>query len=208
MSRDTQRSLVYRWERAVTRSGHYAQTIDSVDDVAAYLKPIWRAERGRYGHAGKPMPEIHPGGWGQVRAHAKPWLHRISLPRWSRNPWVILHEAAHILAGSGTGGWHGPRFVGCMIGLAARHLERDAEALMAKADEMGVRYDRRSIGAVPAYPLWRKVEPLMPCTYIEAAVELGLTYREVLGAALHLIRVGQARWRGKTLVRIQPMEAA
>jgi hypothetical protein len=197
--RDTQRSRVYAWERAVTAGACYSQTIKSVEEVAAFLKPIWLAERGRYGRANVPLPEIHHGHWGQRRALAYNY-HRISLPKWARNPWVILHEAAHLLDRKNFD--HGPRFVGILIGLAARHLGHDADDLMEKADEMGVRYDVRSIGAVPVIPMWKKVEPLMPGTAIEIAVELGVSYRVVLGAALQLIRAGRARWRRQVLTPV------
>lgn len=196
--RDTQKSRVYAWERAVTKGACYRQTIKTVDEVAAWLQPIWRAERGRYGRAKVPMPEIRPAHWGQRSAIA--YSRSISLPLWARNPWVILHEAAHVLNRKEGAASHGPRFVGILIGLVCRHLGHDANDLMAAADEMGVTYDVRSVGAVPVIPLWRKVEPLLPCTAIEAAVALGVSYREVLGASLHLLRAGSARWRGRVLV--------
>ena len=97
---------------------------------------------------------------------------------------------------------HGPRFVGILIGLLARHLGRDADTLLATAYEAGIKVDARSIGAVPVFPWHLRVEPLLPCTAMEAAVELGVSYRVVRGAALQLIKRGVARWSGKTLVRV------
>jgi hypothetical protein len=193
---------VYAWESfaASTCGLKWGQEISDMDDVRAFLAPIWRAERGRYGRAKVKMPEVTHAGWGQRRAiaHAD---HRISLPKWARNRWVIMHEAAHLLDHRSLN--HGPRFVGILIGLAARHLGADAELLMTLADERGVRYDVRSIGAVPIVPLAEKLINVLPCTPIEGAVALGVSYRQVQGAALRLIRARRASWwRGK-LVAIE-----
>jgi len=196
--RDNQRSRVYRWQSML--GAHNMPLFRTVDEVADWLKPIWRAERGRYGHARMPMPEIHHGHWGQRQGIAYTGQHRMSLPRWARQPWTILHEAAHLLTPRDEA--HGPRFVGVLIGLAARHMGHDADALMAAADAQGVRYDMRSIGAVPVIPLAVKVLPLLPGTDIEIALQLGLSYRAVRGAALQLVRKGYARWRGQTLVKV------
>jgi len=43
-----------------------------------------------------PAPAIERPHWGQQRALAH-YDHRITLPKWARNEWVILHEAAHRL---------------------------------------------------------------------------------------------------------------
>lgn len=195
MSRDNQRNRVYCWERLVLpRPGPQWRQID---EVAEWAKPIWRAERGRYGLAKAPMPAIVSSGWGQRSATAH-GSYRIELPRWARQPYTVLHEMAHCLTSRNEA--HGPRFVGVLIGLLARHAGLDADKLMAAADEMGVKYHVRSIGAVPVFPWWKRLEPLLPCTEMRAAVELGVSYLVVRGAALQLIRRGKARWRGKTLV--------
>jgi hypothetical protein len=204
VSRDSQRSAVYAWEaRAVRTNGMRMdeQVLGSVEDVEAFLKPIWRAERGRYGRARESLPEVHHGHWGQRSALAYSYERRISLPRWARNPWVILHEAAHLLERSRQG--HSARFVGILIGLAARHLGHDAVELMALADEMGVRYDVRSIGAVPAAAVAEKLVRLLPCAPMDAAVALGLSYRQVHGAALRLVRARRAAWWRGRLVEVE-----
>lgn len=189
--RDTQRSLVYAWERRAHLHG--IAKFETVEECAAFMAPIWRGERGRYGMAKAKAPRIEVGRGGG-RAYGS---RRITLGKWARQPSVILHEMAHALA---PGDRHGPRFVGVYIGLLARHLGLDATALMESADAAGVKYHVRSVGAVPTVPLWRKLLPLLPVFYMDAATELDVSYRQINGAALHLMRRGLARWRGRTLV--------
>lgn len=200
-SRDNQRSKVYAWEREQTRWFREAGLeFDSIEDVAVYMNPIWRSERGRYGRAKVPAPKLHHGHWGQRSALAYA-SHEISLPRRMRNEWVILHEMAHRLTPADEA--HGPRFVGCLIGLLARHAGRDANALMETADASGVKYHVRSIGSVPvlAEPnMSERLAALLPVYYMTAAVALDCSYRKIYGAALPLIKAGRARWSGKRLV--------
>ena len=147
---DTQRSRVYAWERKAVRlqGGEiYTATWATLNEVQTWAAPIWRAERARYGKAGHAAPSIERPHRGQRRALAH-YDGRITLPRWARNPWVVLHEMAHQLA---YGDKHGPRFVGVLIGLASRHLGYDAYELMRQADAAGVKYAVRSIGSVPVF---------------------------------------------------------
>lgn len=197
--RDNQRSLVYAWEGRINRS-IYTATMKTVDEVAAWAKPIWRAERGRVGLAKHAAPEFVPSSWGQ-RAALAHRDHRISLPRWARNPHVILHEMAHRLTPRDES--HGPRFVGVLIGLLARHAGFDCDEMMRIADEMGVRYHVRSIGAVPIIPLHVKLAKVLPATDTAAAIELDVHWRQVRGAAIHLIKDGRARWYRGRLVPLQ-----
>lgn len=198
--RDNQRSLVYAWERRATKGAHSQPTMKKLEEAAAFLAPIWKAERGRYGHAKLPMPLIGRPSWGQRRALAH-HSHRITLPRWARNEWVILHEAAHRLTPRDEA--HGPRFVSVLIGLASRHLGYDANQLMELADEMGVKYHVRSIGAVPvlgpAELVWRTVAEHGSMSEMDLACWLGMSYLQVRGAALSLIRAGRARWLRRKL---------
>lgn len=199
--RDKQRSRVYAWERTVKGYFNGGEQMKTIDEVIAFAKPIWAAERGRYGLAKAPAPRFESSSWGQRSALAFA-DHRITLPLWARRPPVVLHEMAHRLTPNDEA--HGPRFVGVMIGLLARHAGFDADTLKASAEEQGVKYDARSVGTVPVFPWWRRLQPLLPCTTIEAAVELDVSYRIVQGAALQLIRRGEAAWHGKTLRAVQP----
>lgn len=139
--RDNQRSRVYAWERAALRELG-ARSISQADfeplsACEAWALPVWRKERGRVGLARVAAPAIERPTWGQRRALAHD-DHRITLPRWARSRWVILHELAHRLTPRDEA--HEPRFVGVLIGLVGRWLEYDAAHQMGLADERGVRY--------------------------------------------------------------------
>lgn len=210
-TRDSQRSAVYAWEKASIPEfyGIQPKRAPTVEDVVPFVERVWRSERGRYGLAKRPAPEVKGG-----RGAASYGLRSIRLAPWARTSKpVILHEIAHSLdvrvsparKMTKRGGGHGPRFVGIYIGLLARHLGLDAEALMAQADDRGVRYDVRAIGAVPVIHLADRLAKALPCTVIEGAVELGVSYRQVQGAALRLVRAGRARyWRGRIVRREVP----
>ena len=210
-NRDSQQSLVYEWERVVARSEgrSLAQpTWSTIAEVEAWLLPIWRSERGRYGMANAPAPEITHASWGQRNALAYHSRWKITLPRWSRSHWVGLHELAHLLRPVREP-VHGPRFVGTLIGLVCRHAGYDANELMRSADAAGVKYDVRSIGSVPVRgPQWRAERALAsegPMSAMDLACWLSLetyhepvTWRQVHGAMLGAIRVGRVRLlRGK-----------
>lgn len=138
---------------------------------------------------------------------------------------MILHEVAHRLD---PGGKHGPRFVGILIGLLSRHAGYNAESLLRLAKEGGLRVSVQSIGRVPSglaaeaheeasghvtatddaegsgtagLTLGERLLPLLPTTDVWAAIELGIHWRQVRGAAMRLVATGKARWRGTTLLR-------
>ncbi len=101
---DRQRSRVYAWERAA-KAATKPQALPSPDlselaGVQAWLNPIWRAERGRYGLARVSAPTVARPHWGQRSALAFDHNRAITLPRWARAPWEILHEMAHHLTPS------------------------------------------------------------------------------------------------------------
>lgn len=211
--RDNQRSRVYAWERAciekLAHSDLGVPDFATLEECASFADPIWVKERGRVGLARQEAPSIERPHRGQRRgyAHAD---HRITLPKWTRSRWYILHELAHRLTPHDEA--HGPRFVGVLIGLVSRWLEYDTQQLMALADEMGVRYFVRSVGVVPVRgPAWhveRAVRMHGPMTLIDLSCHLSLaegqdlTPPQVRGAALHLIKACRARWLRKKLVLI------
>lgn len=207
--RDKQRSRVYAWERAASSRfkgrSLYVGEYETLEECEAFMAPIWRAERGRVGLAKSSAPTLARNLWGQRKATASE-LHVIKLPKWARSRWVILHEMAHRLTPEDEA--HGPRFVGVLIGLAARWLEYDASQLMALADEMGVKYYVRSIGVVPTRgPAWhvdRAIRRHGAMSAMDIACHLSLvdgvdiSFKQVNGAAVSLIRSGRARWfRGR-----------
>jgi putative metallohydrolase (TIGR04338 family) len=211
-TRDSQRSRVYRWERAAVAREHWQPVFETVGDAQAWADAVWRRERGRMGLAGVRAPDFERPHRGQRHALAYTWGHRITLPRWARSRWVVLHELAHLLAPHSPA--HGPRFVGALIGLGSRWLDLDAQQLMRSADEHGVTYWVRTIGSVPLHgPSWHALRALQRsghgCTLMELqcslAIEDGLDFKpaQVRGAALHLVATGQARWFRSRLHVIQ-----
>lgn len=207
--RDNQRSRVYAWERAVlvklAGRSLYLGEFTILDECEAFMAPIWRAERGRVGLAKMTAPSLARNLWGQRKATASA-DHVIKLPRWARSRWVILHEMAHRLTPQDEA--HGPRFVGVLIGLAARWLDYDASQLMALADEMGVKYYVRSIGVVPhrgtAWHVNRTIRRHGAMSAMDIACHLSLvegvdvSFKQVNGAAVSLISSGKAKWyRGR-----------
>lgn len=212
--RDSQRSRCYAWERAAVHDVHWEPVFLRVDDAAAWAEGIWRKERGRVGLAGLRAPSFDRPHRGQQRALAH-HDHRITLPRWARSKWVVLHELAHRLTPRDK---HGPRFIGCLIGLGARWLDLDAQALMRAADQYGVKYHVRTIGVVPVHGAAWHVEHAIaaegPMSEMDIACWLSLgkgvdiKATQVRGAALALIRAGRARWLRKKLTLLSPEAAA
>ncbi len=198
MNRDSQRSKVYAWEQSL-RDIHQARGTLDLAECAEYTKRVWRSERGRYGLAKRAIPEVRAGRGG---GHAGPLGDYIELGRWARQPAVVLHEIAHCLAPGGRDHslYHGPRFVGVLIGLFCRHLGADRDELLAAAAEHGVKVNLTAIGAVPSFGWHRRVFRALQAaggraTEMDLAVALGVSYRVVQGALLTIFRQGRARRR-------------
>lgn len=216
--RDNQRSRCYAWENAAVArlgsSSKFRPDFTKLEECQAFADPIWRAERGRVGLARQVAPSIERPNRGQQRALAH-HDHRITLPRWARSRWVILHELAHRLTPADEA--HGPRFVGVLIGLVCRHLDYDAPALMVLASEFGVKFHVRSIGVVPTHgAAWHverairtqgPMEPMDLASWLSLGEGVDIDVRQVRGAALALIRAGKARWYRNKLVLTRPTPA-
>lgn len=210
--RDRQRAKVYAWESAQRRRFGAGDTM-TLDAGQALVASIWKAERARYGLGRKHVPELTGGHGPQRRGLAFIYGHRMSIPDHSLKPWVICHEVAHLLTGPKHEA-HGPRFVGILIGLLARHATYDAVELLASAQLAKLRVSPQSIGALPARPqpemaIAEKLLALAPVGDVDEAIELGLHWRQVRGHALQLVRAGRARWfRGKlhALPQVQALQ--
>lgn len=96
--RDTQRSKLYRAERAALSS--IASPLPTVGDIERYLEgQSARATlRSRYGKA------VDVSDWKlrvtdgrRCRRALAYGTYKIAIPRWARNDWVVLHEWAHIV---------------------------------------------------------------------------------------------------------------
>ncbi len=205
MARDTQRSRVYAWEGAFVRAAlgldHHEPEFKTLEECEEFLAPIWRAERGRYGRAKVPVPTLSRNLWGQRSATGSSYHHEIKLPRWARSRWVILHEAAHVMAGGKER--HGSRFVGILIGMAARHIGIDGQAAIDLAAEMGVKVDIRSVGFIPVLrepTLADRLREHLPGRITQLAWRAGCRRAQARGAVLTLIRRGEARYfRGRVV---------
>lgn len=200
--RDSQRARVYAWESKIEGYRRPPEW-KTIEEVQAWAAPIWRAERGRYGLVKMLLPKFVSSSWGQRRALAFKGRHEISLPLWARQKPVVLHEMAHLLTPGDES--HGARFVGVLIGLLARHAGCRADDLMKLADEMGVAYCVRSIGAVPVHSLTERLLELLPISEMDAAFELYVTWRQVRGASIRLLQHKRARWLRGKLVPIQSL---
>jgi hypothetical protein len=204
VSRDFQRSRVYAWEKA----NGYFRDMDTISMEAcqAYATKVFASERGRYGLAGRGAPEVRRG---RGRSEASWHGHYIKLGTKGRRPATIVHEVAHCLTpGDQPGGAHGPRFVGVLIGLMARHLGADRDALVASAEEMGVKVNLTAIGATPTYGWSRRVLDALnanggrAANEMEIAVWLQVSYRVVRGGILTLVRQGKVRRQGRQVVML------
>lgn len=209
--RDSQRSRVYAWERQLKALGVdvHQPEFKTLEECEAFLAPIWSRERGRVGRANVPMPAFARNLWGCRSAAGSSTWHEIKLPLWARSRWVILHEAAHILCGWHEG--HGSRFVGLLIGMAARHMQGfDAQAAIDLAAEMGVKVDLRTVGMIPILrepTLADRILPHLPGRITQLAWRIGCRPSQVRGAALTLIRRGEARYFRHRLVAISGIGA-
>lgn len=110
--RDSQRSALYRWERALPG---WPGPRFSLADCQGLVNRIWHdAGTGS-------RPEVRDG---RGRRHACycPSTHQIRLPRWSRSRMIVLHEIAHALLRRREDlAWHGPEFAGVYLDLLVRH---------------------------------------------------------------------------------------
>ena len=151
-ARDNQRSKIYAAEHAAFDGKFPCDELHnlSVAQCQAFVDRVthssWWAKR--YGKTCD--VEVRPG---KARRHASasPKLMVTWLPRWSRKPWVMLHELAHIAVDeilfnkySGFGeipAWHGPEFAKEYLALIKRFIGNDeAAALRAEYKSHRVKY--------------------------------------------------------------------
>ena len=109
--RDTQRSKVYGWERATfTTDGNFTEELTMQE-----CKRIISHVRDAYG-----VYTYFRVADGRGCRFARAGSTTITLPRWARNRFVVLHELAHhILCVNGTNDAHGPKFTRLLIELLA-----------------------------------------------------------------------------------------
>jgi len=128
MTRDSQRSAVYRWEvRLVnqvdpdTRKALLREL--TLRECATLVHEVWESYRG---------PNAKPPvvGDGRGRRSACGSRRRIALPLYARNVQTVLHEVAHSLL-DGDGPWHGPKFARILVELFEDHAGLDPSFAVA-----------------------------------------------------------------------------
>lgn len=140
--RDSQRSAVYKWERAVVRSHVEAQPAGAkprydllatmeLQDCEALVAEVFRDYR-----AIQSLPVVRDG---RGARYARGSLYLISLPRWARTRPIVLHEIAHALEPAGPS--HGPCFARLLLDLLCRYAGVDK----AKARALGVHQRPRRV---------------------------------------------------------------
>jgi len=113
-ARDSQRSRVYRAEReAFDFDGPLMSLGECVDLIHLAFARYFPGSR---------VPLVADG---RGRRRAGGSSSRISLPRWSRLRWVVLHETAHAVIPP-RAAWHGPEFAGCYLRLVRRFMGTEA----------------------------------------------------------------------------------
>lgn len=131
--RDYQKRRVYlaEWEVQVQDFRSLAETLEWADRVIS--SEWWRR------NVGREVRFVPPHGNRKKRATC--WLGRVCLPNqsWAWSKLVVLHELAHIVAGS----WarHGERFTGAMLMLVEEFMGRGRMLRLKRAyDRNGVKY--------------------------------------------------------------------
>jgi len=150
--RDARRQRVYDWERAavpgwqegewrpeVVRRYHDAQGQEHVfrrqrcriaDELplaacALLVGRVWGDYR-----PGRTPPRVTPGDLARSATGSR---HRINLPRWSRQPPVVLHELTHSLLPNDVAS-HGPEFVRLFVELLVRYWQPSLHCRAAMLD--------------------------------------------------------------------------
>ncbi len=135
MARDSQRQKVYNWEYRVYPDSYKEEM--TLMECVKFVHDICKD----YGVA---PPAVNDG---RRRRRAVGGLHRIALPKWSRNRVIILHELAHTLTMRYSKtldiAAHGPEYVRVLIELLAkynnasvRELSKSARASKIKIGEL------------------------------------------------------------------------
>ena len=137
--RDTQRSKVYAAEGAAFGRAKEELTLD---ECRAFIAEVWRSETAKQlrhgtGRQWRVYPPRLADGRGCRSASAGNG--EVTLPRWARSKWVILHELSHEIT-EGRRAAHGPEFCRSDLRLVERFIGFEArERLGAKMRKRGVR---------------------------------------------------------------------
>ena len=136
-ARDTQRSAVYAWERALPAWPGQALTLAQCAELVAR---VW------HDHLDSPAPRVTDGRARRTACYVYD-DHEIRLPRWSRTTMIVLHEVAHgvLWATQPTAAGHGPEYARLYLEMLARYADVD----VATAHWRGTRQRPRKVRFAP-----------------------------------------------------------
>ena len=145
MKRDSQRGKVYKWERQFQERGTFcAKTFAyrchnemSMDEIKALVAKVNR-------HFKMRPTRIDPGAG---RRSAYSYGGKIALPKWARQPVVVLHEMAHEVhryLGRPGHAIHGREFVGIEMYLLVKFAGYDIKELIRTANEVNIEFDSQN----------------------------------------------------------------
>jgi putative metallohydrolase (TIGR04338 family) len=119
--RDWQKSRLYRAEYGLRPEQSFA----TIEEMQAYINMVWES-LGLTSLGGQintpPNVMYQPSRSTRSVSDAHAILNRIRMSRgkWSHNPVVLLHEAAHVMSGNGDG--HGPMFTRTLVDLFTKFI--------------------------------------------------------------------------------------
>lgn len=119
LQRDSQRSAVYAWERALPAWPGAALTLVQCQEM---VTRVWQD------HLEASPPRVTDGRSRRTACYVYE-DHEIRLPRWSRTAMVVLHETAHAIMWAvlpGTAG-HGPEYARLYLEVLERYADVDPE---------------------------------------------------------------------------------
>ena len=117
--RDSQRSAVYAWERALPAWPGAALTLVECQEM---VSRVW------HDHLEASSPRVTDGRSRRTACYVYE-DHEIRLPRWSRTAMVVLHEAAHAILWAvlpETAG-HGPEYARLYLDMLERYADVDPD---------------------------------------------------------------------------------
>lgn len=187
--KDRQRRAAYDWDDDITGYSAPFPEFATIRECAAWARPIWLVERGRYGYAGVPMPLIVRG---KDRHESKTSLDGRTISVAHQNSYILMHEMAHALILSRES--HGPDWVGCFMGLLCRHAGYSLNWLIKAARQHGLRYSMCKVGPRPASPLIEQAASILGRKRSLTAIDLvELTNMNVFQAEQALFELVMAK---------------
>ena len=133
--RDFQRKKLYRFEEAVLEK-HFLNRMLSLRECGTLARKY------------NPKIDVRDGR-GRRHAGASYEDNLITLPRWSRQTVIVLHEVAHTLVDDQKFPYHGAEFVGLLIGLLAQESIGSIDFNIAAATTAGLSVDQEWIYVAP-----------------------------------------------------------